>query len=455
MTPSDPFYVGFAISTWQNSGDGKTRSNWGEWCKTRTFCFLPTIAGGAVCGESSDFWNRYKEDIDRAVNLGSNCFRFSLEWHRIEPEQGQIDRQAVQHYIEIIDYLIEKKLEPFVTLHHFVHPLWFEKLGGFTKEENIAYFVEFSRQAFRFFGDRVRFWTTFNEPGVASFAGFVHGSFPPGCIARLWRAGHNMLNMLRAHTQAYAAIRAEPRGGTAIIGLVHNWFKFEPQRAWYTPFYVKWLSAFLNNLWGNERVATYLKSGKYEYAPLGPWLWPLTFEEPTAPGCDYFGLNYYSKGVMDWKLQPSYSTGEIMTDMPYALWPAGLGIALDDIGAIMGKDFPIYITETGAADNGDKVREQCVESYMAAAEEALRKEKPLKGVMWWTLIDNFEWQMGWGMRFGIFEWNPDGTQARILKKSGAALKGWFKRLRDVAVPAVLANDDTTIKEMQPQLAFAH
>jgi beta-glucosidase/6-phospho-beta-glucosidase/beta-galactosidase len=140
-------------------------------------------------------------------------------------------------------------------------------------------------------------------------------------------------------------------------------------------------------------------------------------------------LNYYSRGLFDWKLMPCSNPGETMTDMPYSLYAEGLLMA---VHAVSKLGVPIYITETGAADAGDDVRAECVESYMAAIEESVRLGYDLRGVMYWTLVDNFEWAFGYTMKFGIYRWDPlpDGNQERKLLKSGVLLKEWFKKLVD-------------------------
>ena len=262
------YRVYFLLAVYQNSGDDNT--NWGEFEKRKNLLGRSPIDNGDTCGISCDFWHLYKDDIERAHSMGSNCFRLSLEWSRLQP-QGPgtaFDPQAVATYHAIFDALDAKKLEPFVTLHHFVHPLWFEKLGGFKKDENIPLFVEYSEAAFREFGKRARFWTTFNEPGVTSFAGFVYGSFPPGHMGRIPGCGRHILNMLKSHTAVYAAIKALPGGQNTSIGLVHNWFWFEPKKSCFTPPYVPFVASLLNRMWGNEVVMTYLKTGVYDYNPL-------------------------------------------------------------------------------------------------------------------------------------------------------------------------------------------
>lgn len=388
------------------------------------------IQGGDRCGKSCDFWHLYKEDIDRASSLGSNCFRLSLEWSRLQPNGPgtAFDADAVATYHTILDTLKDKEMEPFLTLHHFVHPLWFEKLGGFEKEENIHYFVEYTMAAFREFGSRVRFWTTFNEPGVTSFAGFVHAGFPPGHIGRISGCGRHLLHMLIAHTSAYNAIKSLPGGKAALVGLVHNWCWFEPQESCCTPPYMPIIAGVLNRIWANESVMSYLKTGVFDYNPL--WGWGrVHYENPSgAPGCDYIGLNYYSRGLFDWKLQPCANPGEIMTDMPYALYPEGLLTAIHGVSEL---GIPIYITETGVADAGDSIRPKMIQSYMSTLEKAVEMGYDVRGLMYWTLVDNFEWSCGFHMRFGVYSRSPvpQDNQERHKHQSAALLAQWFDRLK--------------------------
>lgn len=424
----DPFQVGFAISVWQSSGDQhQDASNWGIFERQRAlFGLMPTIAHNARIKQSCDFWNRYEEDLERARQMGSNCFRLSLEWHRIEPEQGRINLEAIQRYHDIFDCMESKGMEAHVTLHHFVHPAWFEKLGGFLKEENTSYFLDYTQTAFRHFGKRAKYWATFNEPGVMSFAGHVYGSFPPGRMGHVAGCARHLLNMLRAHGKAYDVIKAMPGGQESQVGIVWNYFWFEPKTSSWTPPYVAWLSRFLTRLWGNDMFMHYMMTGDYDWNPL-PWIFTRvhTQDKTGPPGCDFLGLNYYSRGVIDWKLQPTCNAGEVMTDMPYALYPEGLVVAVHHMCKL---GVPVYITETGVADINDDRRPQMINSYMAEVERAVQLGYDLRGIMYWTLIDNFEWGFGWTTRFGMYRWEDDGTQKRIPRPSIAVLKGWFARL---------------------------
>lgn len=438
-----PLYVGFAISTYQCSGDPVVEdddrlieSNWGRWNDTwKTFFGGRTkIKGGRTCGSSNDFWNRYKEDIDRAYEMGANSFRFSLEWSSLQPRGpgSTFSPDSVQRFHDILDYIVETKgMEPFVSLHHYVHPQWFEDLGGFRKQENIRYFVEYCTAAYTTFGDKVTFWCTFNEPGVASFAGFIHGSFPPGLMMRFKEYGIHLRNMLIAHTEAYDAIKALPGGSESSIGIVHNWFWFEPAASCCTLPHVTFLANLLNRMWGNDIIIRYLKTGEFRYDPFWGLYGRVTHVHPGGiPGCDHFGLNYYSRGLMDWKLSAVANPGEIMTDMPYALHAEGLFKALEGIQPL---GIPVYITETGVADKGDEVRPVMIQTYMSAIEQAIRAGHDIRGVLYWSLVDNFEWAFGYTMKFGIFAWEPGREapheQTRHKRESARLLEYWFSRLK--------------------------
>jgi len=185
----------------------------------------------------------------------------------------ELDGEAVARYHEILDQLEESGMEPFVSMHHYVHPLWFESLGGFEKRKNIEYFVKFAQRAYVEFGARVKFWATFNEPGVASFAGFVEGSFPPGKFLRIKRYGTHLLHMLIAHTQVYDAIKSLPGGRRSSVGIVHNWFTFEPAKSCCVPPYVTFMVRLLNKMWGNDILIQYLETGEFDYNPLWYVVW--------------------------------------------------------------------------------------------------------------------------------------------------------------------------------------
>ena len=169
----------------------------------------PAILGNTPCGASSGFWDgRFDADAELAKSVGSNCMRLSLEWSRIVPKPGVVDEGAVARYRDIFDSFEKRGMEVLVTLHHFVHPAWFdEACGGFESDEGLRHFVEWSKIAFGAFGRRIASWCTFNEPGVFASSGYCTGFFPPGKLFRMKTAGEVLLRMLRSHTAAVKEMR--------------------------------------------------------------------------------------------------------------------------------------------------------------------------------------------------------------------------------------------------------
>eukprot|EP01024_Parvocaulis_polyphysoides_P044946 TRINITY_DN4169_c0_g1_i8.p1 TRINITY_DN4169_c0_g1~~TRINITY_DN4169_c0_g1_i8.p1 ORF type:complete len:465 (+),score=48.02 TRINITY_DN4169_c0_g1_i8:12-1406(+) len=426
MLPAE-FQKGVAISVWQNSPDKE--SNWGKFCKGRKLGCIPNVFDRSDPECQSDFWNNYKTDLQNARELGCNAFRFSFEWSRIEPQQGYIDEAAVSRYHEMIAYMKELGIEPNVTLHHFTHPAWFDKLGGFEKEENIELFVNYSISMFKEFSSSVKLWCTFNEPTVYSFCGFVAGIHSPGHMFKIKRCGKNMLNMLRAHTQTYRALKKLPGGEKAQIGLVHHCTYVESYRQ--NCFYAlpKWLSKYMTHWLGWDIIVDYLISGKFKWhIPMVLFGGGFEFQESGSwdrPPVDWVGINYYSRGVLGVVLNPVILPGEIQTDFGYAMHAEGL---YDSIQLHSKIGCPMYITETGVADRKDKMRQKWIESYTEQTWRAIRDGYDVRGFYYWTLVDNFEWQAGFITRFGLYQWEPDGSINRKLREGSKALQSIYKQI---------------------------
>ncbi|KAK9867235.1 hypothetical protein WJX84_008526 [Apatococcus fuscideae] len=341
----------------------------------------PTIHNDERCGDANGFWDCYENDIQRAKSLNSNCLRLSIEWGRIEPQRGAYNAAAIQRYHAIFDSIRRHGMEPVVTLYHFVHPSWFETLGGFLKASNIQLFVGYAAAMYREFGSKVRMWITFNEPGVQSFCGFIYGSFPPAHTMRPQLAGTHFCRMLQAHTAAYAAIKACTGGQAARVGIVHNYMN---------------------------------------YAPIS--------KEASKPGLDFIGINYYGRVLIDWKFKTVCHPGETMTDMPFPLYAEGLYEAIADLSKA---GVPLYVTESGVADNhgrSDKaLRQKYLDTYLPEVERAVRDGYDCRGFMYWTLIDNFEWVNGFSIKFGLWEWNPGSntrTELPQVKVLAAKFAQW-------------------------------
>lgn len=422
------FLKGIGISVWQASGDKD--SNWTRFTKTR-WPFgkvgTKTCKGDYMLERTPDFWNRFREDIALAHELGVQSLRLSIEWGRIEPEQGVIDKEAIKRYHEILDCMQQYGIEPMATLHHFVHPGWFEDLGGWESEQSVELYTKFAVTCFKAFGKRIDLWATFNEPTCMTTLGWITGMHPPGKVARFWMCGQVMLHILQAHTSAYKAIRALPDSDHAKIGIVHHQIRFVP--AGRGPLYAlaRYCGNWMTYWWGWDNVHQWLKTGFFHWElPLFGTI--IKYQNPGGkPPCDWLGVNYYSRPVVNWNLMPSVMPGEKMSDMMYPLHAEGLYTAIKHCSQI---GVPLYITETGIATTEADLRAQMINSYIRQVLRAIKDGYDVRGFYYWTLMDNFEWNMGYTIKFGLVGWEPDGSRDREIKPSAKMLISYFQAIPD-------------------------
>lgn len=384
----------------------------------------PHIVTGEVLGEGNGFfWRTWKDDIKRAAELGCNSLRISIEWALIEPKRGTYDHWAVQRYHDIFKEIIAQGMEPNVTLHWFVHPAWFEHIGAFLKEQNIPIFVDWAKFAFSEFRAYSKLWVTFNEPAVSSLCGFIAGNHPPGKFLQYRKAGTWLCNMLRAHADTYKAIRALPGGKQVEIGLVHNVFWTEPKYKGPFAAYIRGAVAFGNLTWGNETVMNFLKKGWFHYWV--PFRRHVKYQYPDGkPGCDFFGLNHYSRGVVNALLVPDKKGPGKIADMGYQIYPPSIYRAVayaSELGV------PIYVTENGIpSKKDDDSRREWIDGYLTELEEAVKDGFDVRGYMYWTLIDNYEWNFAFELKFGLYSYDDDEAKTRHKRKGAEALTRWYK-----------------------------
>lgn len=435
------FLWGAAISHWQNGLQDK--SNWATWQEGDG-----NIKHAHTNKNSCDSWNCYQEDIQALDHLGLNAFRFSVEWSIIQPEQNVWNEQAISHYHDAIDALRRAGKTPMITLHHFVHPQWFEELGAFEKEENITYFVNFCKKVFDEFSDKVTFWCTINEPSVYAFQGYIGGFFPPGQILNLKLAGIVLRNLLKAHVRVYHELKQQPGGKQVKIGIVHQHLLFNP----YHQNILGATELMVTNFLSLPSVATFnfLKTGKFKFdvnmlmntglgivsvfknknyqalcAHLCPSSLSIEYDDSDAPkSFDFIGLNYYSQVLLSLlQDKPAHREGDILTDFWYAFYPEGFHQAIVEVAQL---GVPIYITENGIAADGDKDdyrREKWIQRYLYALSRAMSEGCDVRGYFYWTLMDNFEWNEGYIPKFGLYEvaWTEDKKRILTLKKGARAL----------------------------------
>ena len=433
------FAWGTATAAHQVEGNN-TNNNWYDWEHQLDENNQPRIHNGDKSILAADHWNRYPDDIKLMKDLGVNHYRFSIEWSKIEPQNGDYNVESIQHYRDLCDSLIKNNITPVVTLHHFTHPTWFEKLGAFEKKENIDHFIEYSEYAFNNLKDLVPIWCTINEPSVFVSQGYFNGIFPPGKKDPVL-AATVLENLLFAHTKTYKHLKSLNGGDNAQIGLVKNIFQFDPLRRWHI---LDWaFSKVLNNVFTHSTL-DYFKKGYSTFSL--PGMVKKHMENNDAVGAmDFIGLNYYSR--MHVKGQANLTepfvfekrAKDIQTDMDYALYPEGFYEALHTISTLKK---PIYVTENGVADQGNNIREIFIKRYLYALHKGLQDGLDIRGYFYWTLMDNFEWSEGYKMKFGLYEVDFETQErtlressnlfAKMVKKPGVDSRGYIVNIGDTA-----------------------
>ncbi len=377
----------------------------------------PKILNGQKAGLACDHWNRYKDDIQLMKDISLNSYRFSMEWSKIEPRQGEFDQAALDHYEQVVDDLLSKGIEPMVTLHHFTNPLWFEDAGAFMQDDSPEIFTRFAERVVRQLGSKVKLWCTINEPAIYAIFGYFTGEFPPA-LNDARKAAVVYRNMLRAHTAAYNTIKKlKPEDK---VGLVVHVALFEPLHGWNI---MDVLVARLLNRNMNESHFEYLVKGRFSFSI--PGLVNEKYQDPQPGAFDFVGLNYYTHYARIFKplgkeqfVEVTTAPPERLTDMGYEIYPEGLYRCLKMISRYTPK--PIYVTENGIADAADTRRAKYIEDHMLVLNKALADGIPVKGYFYWSMLDNFEWAFGFERRFGLYRVDFN-TQKRTLYEGSRKL----------------------------------
>ena len=391
------FYWGAATASYQVEG-GIDNTDWA----------LAARAGRVPpCGMACDHYNRYEADFDIAKSLGHTAHRLSVEWARIEPVEGEFDREAIAHYRTVLQALHARGLKPYVTIWHFTQPIWFSERGSFERSDASKIFARYAAYVVRELGDLCDSFSTMNEPNVFASNGWLRGSWPPfkkfsftdrvsitnsgkmydskpergglGAVMSYFRV---MKHLALAHNAAYRAIKAvSPQ---TEVSFVHHVIVFDAIK---NPFY---------------RIKAWIAN----------YFWTYKFMNRTATYCDSIGLNYYfytqfgdtrtwRKTDMDWNFAPEHIYDALMMLAKYKK--------------------PLFVSEGGIADALDTGRAEYIKKQVEGTWRAIQAGADVRGHMYWSLLDNYEWALGFGMRFGLVAIDYE-TQIRTIRPSAYVYK---------------------------------
>jgi beta-glucosidase len=402
------FLWGCATSSHQVEGNC-TNNDWWAWEQEGGH-----IRDGSVSGLACDHYHRFEEDFALAKELGHNAHRISIEWSRIEPEEGRWDMAEVDHYRRVLESMHRHGLTPFVTLHHFCNPLWLRDRGGWLDPQAPELIARYAGFMARELGDLVPFWLTINEPMIVVAAGYLFGVFPP-CRQDMAQAMTAARHFLLAHGRMYQAIH-EATTHHPQVGIVMAMEYFQPKDP---------------DSEGDRRATQMADDLMNEYfmAGIDRGLIPPPAgqgqEVPSVKGTwDLIGFNYYSRHMMsEMSLASASLVGEPPPDaelclMGWEVYPEGFYRLLKRLQAY-GQ--PIYITENGISTLDDDQRCRYLLRHLREMQRAISEGVDVRGYLHWSLTDNFEWAEGYYQKFGIVAMDPQ-TREREPRPSAYLLR---------------------------------
>ncbi|XP_018320185.1 myrosinase 1-like [Agrilus planipennis] len=450
----DNFLFGTATSSYQIEGawneSGKGENTWDWYTHNYPERILDRTNGDIAC----DSYHKYEEDIKLLKELGVDFYRFSLSWTRIFPSgfPNNVNYEGINYYNKILNLLAANNITAMVTLFHWDLPQRLMELGGLTNPRFIAFYTEYARTAFEFFGDRVKYWLTFNEPFQTCMFSYGDTRLAPALgmsgIAD-YLCGHNLL---KAHAAAYHLYNTTYRSkyeGKIAISISAEWF--EPNNTYDEAAADRvrqfWYGIHMHPIFSSEGdypevvkeyIATQSSLEGYKRSRL-PQFTPdeINYIKGTS---DFMGLNHYNTYLATNASSTSLETS-YYNDIQASYWLSSSNMEDSDTARIVPWGFrkllvwvkntfndpEIFVTENGYYDFGDiddRGRISFYGQYLEALLEAIYIDN-VKVIAYtaWTLMDNFEWNLGYEYKYGIYYVNfTDPDRPRIPKSSAYFIK---------------------------------
>ncbi|HEY7135518.1 MAG TPA: glycoside hydrolase family 1 protein [Acidimicrobiia bacterium] len=375
ITFPDGFLWGTATAAHQVEGGNWNNDWWAFEHAEKTPCT-------EVSGDAVDHYWRYRSDIAMLAELGFGAYRFSVEWSRIEPEEGEFSRAALDHYRRMIATCLEQSLVPVVTFHHFTTPRWATTGAGWADPVTAERLARFCERAVAALGDLIGIACTINEPNIVALMGHMVGVFPPGRqdIDAYARANDVLVD---AHRRCYEVLKAGP--GDFPVGIT------VAMGDWDSPP-------------GSEETLA-----RVRHQHEGIYL-------EAARGDDFVGVQAYSRTRLGADGMPvGAEEGVDVLDMGYEYWPQALEVAIRHAAKVA--QVPIHVTENGIGTTNDEQRISYVRSALEGLATCIADGIDVRSYFYWSMMDNFEWTLGYMPRFGLVSVDR-ATQLRTIKPSG-------------------------------------
>lgn len=366
-------------------------------------------------GDTIDHYRLYREDIALMASLGLNTYRFSIEWSRVEPEPGQYLRSAIEHYRDVLETCYKHGITPMVAMHHFSSPKWLMRLGGWGSPEVSDRFAKYCEVVFSEIGHLIPYVLTMNEINLPVMLREIFsriGFIPPVGMNR----------------DAWTAPKWRESAARLCGTTIENYFTFHMIS---DEISIKNLKEThrkareaIKRIQPNTKIGFSMALSDIQSIPGGEEeadrKWNSYFRHylDMVEGDDFFGLQNYTREVYGPEGQVKPAEGAELTQMGYEFYPK----ALSNVIRKVAKDIsiPIIITEHGIATDEDERRVEFIREALEGVEDCLNEGLDVQGYLHWTTFDNFEWQSGYSMKFGLIEVDRS-TQERKAKESGKYL----------------------------------
>lgn len=439
---ADDFVWGCSTSSYQIEGGasegGRVESIWDR------FCAQPgNIRDGSSGAVACDHYHRWPQDLDIARDLGLNAYRFSVAWPRIFSGPGsRPNPEGLAFYSRLVDGMLERGLEPWLTLYHWDLPQYLQNRGGWNSRDTAEAFAVFAHTMSQHLGDRVKNWITHNEPWCTAIHGHYEGVHAPG-IKDFGTALQVSHHVLLSHGLALPAIRANVRD--ARVGAALSLHPLSPASdkpediaatRRHDGLRNRW---FLDPLYGRGYPADVLD----RCSAFAPVVKAGDLEAIARP-TDFLGINYYFPEVIAHQAGAGPLDARVVAREGVPRTAFGWEVAPEGLVTLLRRveeDYrpgPVYITENGStyddvvgADGeiDDAERRAFLVRHLAATREAIAQGVQVKGYFAWSLLDNFEWAEGYIRRFGLTHVDF-ATQERRLKRSGKWYRAFLREGRD-------------------------
>jgi beta-glucosidase len=366
----------WGASTSAHQVEGGNNNDWTEW-EESSLRMKKLVESGLIeqfgmenflSKKTANHYHLFKEDFQLAKDLGHNAARFSIEWSRVEPEEGKFSETEIKRYVEVVKHLRTLGIEPFVTLWHWTIPVWLKNIGGWSNKKTGEHFVCFAEKMVKSLGEDVRFWMALNEPEIYTSNSYFTGIWPPEKKST-WQYLKVLHHLITAHKKVYKTIKLQ--NPNAQVGIAKNNIYFEPHK----------------NRIHNRALKKIIH-----------WWWNDYFLNRIKKHQDFIGLNYYFHNVVNMGFIKNEN--KIISDLGWELYPEGIFHVLKDLKKY---NKPIYITENGVADAGDVKRKWFLVEIIKQLHKAIEVGIDVRGYLHWSLLDNFEWADGFRARFGLVE----------------------------------------------------